>query len=117
MAERKRAAYRIPLGKMYHCDAIDLLTSLTDDSVDLICTSAPFALAAPKEYGHQAESKYVEWFMTFANEMHRVLKDSGSFVVDLGGAWLVVRGSRTRDLMAGRDCTPNYTREPWLTPV
>jgi len=85
---------------MYHCDAIDLLRGLDDESVDLVLTSPPFALAAPKEYGNEIESKYVEWFLAFAHEMHRVLRPSGSFVLDLGGAWLP--GSPTKSLYQWR---------------
>ena len=59
-------------------------------------TSPPFALRRQKAYGNVAAADYVEWFWPFAQEIHRVLRPDGSFVMDLGGAWN--RGSGTRSL-------------------
>jgi DNA modification methylase len=69
---------------------------VADDSVDLVMTSPPFALANPKEYGNHSQETYVRWISVFADEVHRVLKPSGSFVLDLGSAW--VPGSPTKSL-------------------
>ncbi|MDO8715390.1 MAG: site-specific DNA-methyltransferase, partial [Dehalococcoidales bacterium] len=55
---------------------------------NLILTSPPFALTRKKEYGNQDEDKYIEWFLPFAHEFRRVLTPDGSFVLDLGGAYL-----------------------------
>jgi site-specific DNA-methyltransferase (cytosine-N4-specific) len=51
-------------------------------------TSPPFALVRKKQYGNESASEYVTWFNRFADEVHRVLKDTGSFVIDIGGSWL-----------------------------
>ena len=68
--------------------ALETLESrVADDSVDLIVTSPPFALQRPKEYGNEPQAGYREWFMQFADEFWRVLKPTGSLVIDLGGAW------------------------------
>jgi DNA modification methylase len=64
------------------------LQSLPPSSVDLVMTSPPFALTRKKEYGNEPLERYLEWFMPFCMEIHRVLKDSGSFVLDIGGAWV-----------------------------
>jgi site-specific DNA-methyltransferase (cytosine-N4-specific) len=64
-----------------------LLPFVRDESVDLILTSPPFALKRKKEYGNEEEDKYCDWFMSFAPHLHRILKDEGSFVLDLGGAY------------------------------
>ncbi len=69
---------------------------LADDSVDLVMTSPPFALANPKEYGNQSQQTYVHWLTAFADEIYRVLKPTGSFVLDLGAAW--IPGSPTKSL-------------------
>jgi site-specific DNA-methyltransferase (cytosine-N4-specific) len=50
-------------------------------------TSPPFALSRAKEYGNQSQDDYVRWFQAFANEFWRILKPTGSLVIDLGGAW------------------------------
>jgi DNA modification methylase len=89
-------AYTTRLGRAYHADAIDVLRSLKTDSVALVFTSPPFALRRKKAYGNVAAADYVEWFWPFAQEIHRVLCQDGSFVFDLGGAWN--RGSGTRSL-------------------
>jgi site-specific DNA-methyltransferase (cytosine-N4-specific) len=47
-------------------------------------TSPPFALRRQKTYGNVEETAYVEWIMPFGKEVFRVLKDNGSFVLDLG---------------------------------
>lgn len=93
---RLQPSYTTPLGKAYLGDALDVLGSLRGDSVSLVMTSPPFALRRKKAYGNVEASEYVEWFMPFAREIHRVLRPDGSFVMDLGGAWN--RGSGTRSL-------------------
>jgi site-specific DNA-methyltransferase (cytosine-N4-specific) len=53
-------------------------------------------LRRQKAYGNVPPAAYVDWFLPFAEEIHRVLRPDGSFVFDLGGAWN--RGSGTRSL-------------------
>ena len=50
-------------------------------------TSPPFALRRQKSYGNVEETEYVQWIKPFGQEVFRVLKESGSFVLDLGGAY------------------------------
>jgi DNA modification methylase len=88
-------AYTTPLGRAYNADAIDVLRSLADDSVALVFTSPPFALRRKKAYGNVDAVDYVEWFLPFAQEIHRVLRPDGSFVFDLGGAWNPGSGTRS----------------------
>jgi len=66
------------------------------DSVDLIMTSPPFGLVRKKSYGNEDADRYCDWFRPFAEGFRRVLKDSGSLVIDIGGAW--VPGQPTRSL-------------------
>jgi len=79
--------YQTSLGTAYQADANDLLGSVESDSVDLIITSPPFALQRQKEYGNKTEVEYINWLLSFGPQIHRVLKDTGSFVIDLGGAY------------------------------
>jgi len=81
-------AYSTPGGAMFEVDAIELLRKLPSNSVDLVMTSPPFALTRKKEYGNEPFDRYLEWFMPFCEEIKRVLKDAGSFVLDIGGAWV-----------------------------
>jgi site-specific DNA-methyltransferase (cytosine-N4-specific) len=69
---------------------------VADDSIDLIFTSPPFALLRKKDYGNVEEDKYVAWFKDFGKEFYRILKPSGSLVIDIGGSW--IPGQPTRSL-------------------
>jgi site-specific DNA-methyltransferase (cytosine-N4-specific) len=89
-------AYLTNWGAAYCGDSLDLLDSLPDASVNLVLTSPPFALQREKEYGNKAQAEYVAWLANFARLVHRKLKDDGSFVLDLGGAY--EPGSPTRSL-------------------
>lgn len=79
--------YYTKRGQAYVGDSIQLLSELEDNSVDLVMTSPPFALLRKKSYGNVEETEYVEWIKPFGQEVFRVLKDTGSFVLDLGGAY------------------------------
>ena len=68
-------------------DSLNLLATLPSDSVDLIVTSPPFALLRQKTYGNADQSEYVDWLCQFAPLVHRVLKPTGSYVLDLGGSY------------------------------
>ncbi|MBI5099662.1 MAG: site-specific DNA-methyltransferase [Nitrospirae bacterium] len=79
--------YKTQFGKAYVGDSIELLKGLAPESVDLIITSPPFALQRQKEYGNESQDDYVDWLLSFAEPIKRVLKPTGSFVLDLGGAY------------------------------
>ena len=89
-------AYLTDSGAAYCGDSIELLAQLPDNSINLVFTSPPFALLRQKTYGNKEQSEYVEWLATFAREVRRVLKDDGSFVLDLGGSY--ERGTPARSL-------------------
>lgn len=79
--------YRTASGQAYVGDSLELLAELPDNSIDLVMTSPPFALLRQKTYGNVEEAEYVQWIKPFGQEVFRVLKESGSFVLDLGGAY------------------------------
>jgi site-specific DNA-methyltransferase (cytosine-N4-specific) len=81
------AYHKTKLGIIYHNDSLDVMQAMKPGSVDLIMTSPPFGLTREKEYGNVREQEYLDWFKPFAKAFHRVLKDTGSLVIDLGGAW------------------------------
>src|SRR6476659_1509451 len=88
--------FTTPLGRAYTADALVVLRQLPTDSISLIVTSPPFALIRQKAYGNVSHETYIEWFWPFAEEVHRVLRPEGSFVLEIGGAWN--SGSPTRSL-------------------
>jgi DNA modification methylase len=84
---RSKPLYYTDKGHAFVGDSLDLLAELPDNSIDLVMTSPPFALRRQKTYGNVEETEYVEWIKPFGKEVFRVLKDTGSFVLDLGGAY------------------------------
>jgi len=79
--------YTTNLGAAYRADSLALLPKVESESVDLVVTSPPYALHFKKEYGNASAQEYVAWFMPFAREIKRVLKPTGSFVLNIGGSW------------------------------
>jgi len=64
-------------------DCLELLTKRAEDSIDLIFTSPPYADRRAKTYGGIKPEKYVEWFLPRAEQMLRVLKPTGTFVLNI----------------------------------
>lgn len=79
--------YETDFGAAYLGDSRELLAKLPDSSVNLVFTSPPYALHFKKEYGNVSKSDYVDWFLTFAREIRRVLTEDGSFVLNIGGSY------------------------------
>ncbi len=92
----KEPYYATDYGAAYCADSRDVLAALPDDSVNLVVTSPPYALHFKKEYGNVKKTDYVDWFLSFAKEIFRVLTWDGSFVLNLGGSYNA--GSPTRSL-------------------
>jgi site-specific DNA-methyltransferase (cytosine-N4-specific) len=88
--------HRTKLGRIMHGDSLVLLSKMHSASVDLVMTSPPFGLVRKKDYGNVAADEYLDWFRPFALQINRVLKDTGSLVIDIGGAWAA--GQPTRSL-------------------
>ncbi len=82
-----KPTYTTDRGAAYCGDSLNLLPQLPDNSLDLVITSPPFALQRKKEYGNESQAEYVAWLSQFAKLVHSKLKDTGSFVLDLGGAY------------------------------
>lgn len=78
--------------KIINGDCRKALRELPDECVDLIVTSPPYADRRSKVYGGIKPEKYVEWFLPIAEELRRVLKPTGSFVLNIKE--IVVSGER-----------------------
>ncbi|GEO26851.1 methyltransferase [Alicyclobacillus acidoterrestris] len=88
--------YTTDLGAAFLGDSLEYMKKIKSDSVNLVMTSPPFALIKKKAYGNVDAPDYLEWIKPFATEIFRILRDDGSFVIDLGGTW--VKGQPTRSL-------------------
>ncbi len=59
------------------------INKFPDNSIDLIVTSPPYADKRKRFYDSIHPDKYVEWFTPISKELYRVLKDDGSFVLNI----------------------------------
>jgi len=88
--------YTTELGAAYVGDSRRVLNALPDSAINLVITSPPYALHFKKEYGNVHKDDYVDWFLAFGREIHRVLADDGSFVLNIGGSYN--KGTPTRSV-------------------
>lgn len=88
--------YATPMGAAFTGDSLDLLKKLPTGSVNLVVTSPPYALHFKKKYGNASKVDYLGWILPFAREIFRVLRDDGSFVLNIGGSYN--QGSPTKSL-------------------
>jgi hypothetical protein len=88
--------YSTRFGLQVSADSRAILRALPEASVDLIITSPPFALLRKKSYGNEDQAEYVAWLGEFGSLAYRVIKPTGSFVLDLGGSY--ERGRPVRSL-------------------
>ena len=75
-------------------DCLDVLKTFDDDTFDLIVTSPPYADSRAKTYGGVKPEDYVEWFLPRAREMLRVLKPTGSLILNI----------RSEERRVGKEC-------------
>src|SRR5215213_5518045 len=82
---------------LYLGDSVEQLKKLPDNSVDLIVTSPPYADQRKNTYGGIHPDKYVEWFLPVSKELLRVLKPTGTFILNIKEK--VVDGERSTYVM------------------
>jgi DNA modification methylase len=85
--DERQIVYTTALGAQLAGDSLDLLACLPDESVDAVITSPPFPLLREKEYGNEEQAAYVTWLQQFGAAARRVLRETGSFVIDIGGSY------------------------------
>ncbi|MFH2031051.1 MAG: site-specific DNA-methyltransferase [Bacteroidota bacterium] len=73
-------------------DSREVLQEITTDSIDLIFTSPPYADRRKNTYGGIHPDRYVQWFLLISEELFRVLKPTGTFVLNIKER--VVNGER-----------------------
>ena len=69
--------------KIFLGDSRKVLKTLNDNSVDLIVTSPPYADRRKNTYGGIAPEKYVEWFLPICEQLLRVLRPTGTFILNI----------------------------------
>lgn len=71
---------------IYQGECLDYLrdnTVLPANSIDLVMTSPPYSNRRKSAYGGIHPDKYVEWFLPISEQLYRVLKPTGSFVLNI----------------------------------
>lgn len=69
--------------KLFLGDCQEKLHQIADDSVDLIFTSPPYADQRKNTYGGIHPDDYVAWFLPIGQELMRVLKPTGTFILNI----------------------------------
>lgn len=82
---------------LYLGDSKKELKKLPANSVDLIVTSPPYADQRKSTYGGIHADKYVEWFLPISEQLLRVLKPTGTFVLNIKEK--VIEGERSTYVM------------------
>ncbi len=74
-------------------DCKEKLALLQDNTIDLIFTSPPYADQRKTSYGGIHPYKYVEWFLPISLHLLRVLKPTGTFILNIKEK--IVKGERS----------------------
>lgn len=64
-------------------DCEEVLKGLPDNCIDLVFTSPPYVECRKNTYGGIPPDKYVEWFLPKSEQFLRVLKPTGTFVLNI----------------------------------
>ncbi len=73
----------VPVNKIICGDCEDILKNFPDNCIDLIITSPPYADNRKNTYGGIPVSEYVSWFLPKTTEFLRVLKPTGTFILNI----------------------------------
>ncbi len=76
-----------------HGDCLGILKKYPDNFFDFIITSPPYADSRKSTYGGIAPGKYVDWFLPRSDQFLRVLKPTGTFILNIKER--VVNGERS----------------------
>lgn len=82
----------LPINQLILGDCQEILKTFPDNSIDLVVTSPPYADSRKKTYGGVHPDEYVEWFLPISAELLRVLKPTGTFILNIKEK--VVEGER-----------------------
>ncbi|MCX8089652.1 MAG: site-specific DNA-methyltransferase [Verrucomicrobiae bacterium] len=74
---------RITTAEIKHGDCLDVLREYADNTFDLIVTSPPYADRRKHTYGGVPPEKYVDWFLPRSEQFLRVLKPTGTFILNI----------------------------------
>jgi site-specific DNA-methyltransferase (adenine-specific) len=64
-------------------DCEKVLKQFPENSIDFIITSPPYANSRAKIYGGINPNRYVDWFLPKSEQLYRVLKPTGTFILNI----------------------------------
>lgn len=73
----------IPMDEIVCQDCIPFMDSLEENSIDAVITSPPYAEQRKNTYGGIPADEYSEWMAGVAVKIQRILKPTGSFVLNV----------------------------------
>ncbi len=84
--EKRMKMIAIQLDVIYHdlCERkLTDISSFPNESIDFIITSPPYSNQRKKTYGGVKEEEYISWMLPITLEMYRILKPSGSLILNI----------------------------------
>ncbi len=90
-------------------DCQDIINDIPDNSIDLIFTSPPYADQRKNTYGGIHLNDYVEWFLPKTEQLLRVLKPTGTFILNIKEK--VINGERSTYVM---ELILSMRKQGWL---
>lgn len=69
--------------QLYLGNCLDILKNFEENKIDLIVTSPPYADQRKNSYGGIHPNKYAEWFLPISEQLLRVLKPTGTFILNI----------------------------------
>ena len=109
MMKKQVFPYKKVNAEFYLGDSAEILKNLSSNSVDLIITSPPYSDQRSKSYGGIHPDKYVDWFLPMTGELLRLLKPTGSFILNIKEK--VVDGERHTYVL---DLIHEMRKQGWL---
>ena len=73
----------LELNNIYCGDCEQVLAKFPSACIDLIVTSPPYADRRQSTYGGVSPDNYVEWFLPKSRQFFRVLKPTGTFILNI----------------------------------
>ncbi|HNX02408.1 MAG: site-specific DNA-methyltransferase [Candidatus Cloacimonas sp.] len=95
--------------ELYLGDALEILQKLEKESIDLVVTSPPYADSRTNTYGGIKPDEYNEWFLPVTQELLRILKPTGTFILNIKEK--VVNGERHTYVI---ELILNMRKQGWL---
>lgn len=93
-AAKSRTPSRMNVTNQILCgNSEKILETIPDHTVDLIFTSPPYAQQRQQQYASVSPDDYVAWFIPIAAQLQRVLKPTGTFILNIKEN--VIRGERS----------------------